>query len=133
MTVSLVETAYAEVFGQPSVDVSGVLTDANGVVRVVTRTAKDVTALGDTELVAAQTGLKIRLLALTYRSALAVVVRLKSAGNNLSASYSLGINDDLVWPYNPQGWLETNVGEALTVNQSLAIASGAQIVWIGVP
>jgi len=133
MTVSLVETSYAEVFGQPSVDVSGVLTDANGLARVVTRTAKDVTALGDTELVAAQAGLKIRLLAFTYRSALAVVVRLKSAGNNLTASYSLGINDDLVWPYNPQGWLETNVGESLAVNQSLAIASGAQIVWIGVP
>jgi hypothetical protein len=126
--------AYADVYAQPSADVTGFLVDDGGVVRPVSRTFKDLSASGDTELVPAQAGLKIRVCALAYRSALGVSVRFKSTGNNnISASYSLGINDDLVWPYNPQGWMETNAGEALVANQSVAVASGAQIVWIGVP
>ena len=122
-----------ELYGRPTVQLGGIITDQSGLSRTVMRTAKDISGSGDTELVAAQTGLRIRLLALSYQSALAVSIRFKSAGNNLSALYTLAINGQLVWPYNPHGWPETGVGEALNVNQSGAIASAAQIVWTAAP
>ena len=50
--------------------------------------------------------------------------------NNISASLALGINDDVALPYNPPGWFQTNPNEAFNMNQSLAIASGVQVIWI---
>jgi len=134
MTIPVLNGIFeGQVFARPIVHASGFLTDENGIIRAINRTLKDVTAIGNTELVPVQAGLKIRVLALFYRSALAVAVQFKSnPNNNISASYSLGINDDVVWPYNPHGWIETVAGESLTVSQSLAVASGAQIVWVGV-
>ena len=112
-------------------DASGSICDAAQNIRTVVRTEKDVTAIGDTELVPAQgAGIRIRVLALFYNSATAVALRLKSAGNNISASFSLGINGDIVLPYLPHGWFQTNPNEALNANQSLAVTSGAQVIWI---
>jgi len=77
------------------------------------------------------TGKKIRVLGLVVRSALAVAVRFKSAGsNNISASYSLGINDDLVFPEGEHGWFQTNANEPFVMNQSLAVSSGVKVIWM---
>ena len=113
-------------------DTSGTIYDSARTSRTVNRTFKDVSAIGDTELVAAQgAGNKIRVIGLMYNAGAAVTVRFKSSGaNNLSAAFALALNDSIVFPYLPHGWFETNANENFTANQSLAIASGAQIVWI---
>ena len=98
----------------------------------VQRTGVDVSTSGDTTVVAAQgAGKRILVCAFKIVSAASVTVRFKSGnGNNISASYSLGINDDLTFDWCPYGWFRTNANEAFVVNQSLAISSAAQVLWI---
>ena len=98
----------------------------------VQRAFVDASLSGDTEVIATQgVGKKIRVLGLVVRSALAVAVRFKSAGsNNISASYSLGINDDLVFPEGEHGWFQTNANEPFVMNQSLAVSSGVKVIWM---
>lgn len=112
-------------------DVGGTLYDESGVYSLIQRTLKDISALGDTELIPAQgAGNAIRVLALVVISATAVTVRIKSAGNNLSAAFALAINGKLELQYLPHGWFQTNDNEALNINQSLAIASGVHVIWM---
>jgi len=112
-------------------DLSGHIFDETGAFRVAQRTFQDIAATGDTQLVPAQgAGKKIRVIGLYERAGAAVSVRLKSAGNNLSASFALGINDDLIFPYCQHGWFETGPNEALNQNQNLAVATGVQVLWI---
>ena len=108
------------------------IADESQIIRTVNRTFLDVTLIGDTEILPAQgAGNRIRILAMYVRSAAAVSVRFKSAGNNnISASFSLGINDDILYPYCKHGWFQTNANEAFNINQSLAVATGIQVVWI---
>jgi len=112
-------------------DFSGSVETAAGIV-LVQRTPKDLSALGETEVIAAQAGKKIRILALYIRSAAAVVVFFKTGpgGIKISSDFSMGVNDDTVLPNNIHGWMETNAGQAFVANQSLAVASGLQAVWI---
>ena len=109
---------------------SGVLYNAAGSVLTILRAFKDVTGLGDTELVPAEPGKRIRVIALAIQAGLAVTVRLKSAGNNISASFALALNDDFVLPANEHGWFETNVNEALTLNASAIATTGVQLVYV---
>jgi hypothetical protein len=112
-------------------DMSGEVFPDFGSYVTVQRTPKDISSSGDTELVPAQgLGKSIRVLALFYEAALAVSVRFKTAGNNLSATYTLAINGQLTLPYCPHGWFQTGANEAFNVNQGAAIASGAQVIWI---
>jgi len=115
---------------ETSIGFSGVVVDERHVSRVVQRTPKDIVGTGDTELVPAQgAGVRVRLLAMVVRTALATNLRLKSAGNNLSALLALGINDEAVWPYMQHGWLQTEPNEALNMNATVA-TGGVQLVWI---
>jgi len=112
---------------------SGTAVDHTGTARTVNHTMKDVSLLGDTELIPAQgAGVRIRVLALAYRSGLAVSVRFKGSGN-LTAALPLGVNGELQWQHNPHGWFETDPNAPLNVNQTGAVTSGAQIVWMAVP
>lgn len=99
---------------------------------LVLRTPKDLALLGDTELVAAQAGKAIRVLAMAVVTPAAVTIFLKSASTKITPSIPLGVNGSFALPYCEHGWFETNVGEALIANQSLAVASGVLVIWVAV-
>jgi len=99
-------------------------------------------ASGDNTLVAAQTGLKIRVMALSLISAGAAVSAYISsaaaAGQKLLGDSSNKLLLDqsgalgpagCVLPYSAEGWFETKVGEALNLNLSAAHAVIGNLVW----
>jgi len=100
----------------------------------VKRAFLDASIIGDTEIVSAQgVGVKIRVVALYVHSGLAVSARFKSAGNNnITALFALGANQDILWPRNDQGWMETNANEALNINLNVGVATAVHVVWVPV-
>lgn len=93
-----------------------------------------VTASGNTQLVAAVTGKKIRVVAYELSSQNDVNVKFQSAANDIygstlwSSTLNWGVSKDLAvingWPVVR---METNVGEALNLNLSAAAASGVSV------
>lgn len=90
----------------------------------------DTASLGSTELVAAVSGKKIRVLSVAIVTTLANAVKLLSAASAISSTMPLGANGGFVLPFNPYGWCETTVGVALNVNLSVATATGVTITYI---
>lgn len=87
-------------------------------------------ALGQTQLVAADAGAKFRVLSVAVVSTTANAVKFQSASNDISATFPLGANGGIVLPFNEHGWFETNVNEALNINMGTATATGVQIQYI---
>lgn len=85
---------------------------------------------GDTEIVAAAAGARFRVLSVVAVATIANNIHFRSAANPISATFALGANGGIVLPSNEHGWFETNVGEALNVNMSVATATGIQIQYI---
>ena len=90
-------------------------------------------ALGQTQLVAAVAGTKYRVLAVAVVATTANAVKFQSASNDISATFPLGANGDIVLPFNEHGWFDTNVNEALNINMGTATATGVQIQYIKLP
>lgn len=87
-------------------------------------------ASGDTTLVAAVAGRKIRVVALTAVTTLANSVHFRSNATPITATFPLAANGGVVLPVNELGWFETAIGEALAVNMTVATATGLQIVYV---
>jgi hypothetical protein len=93
-------------------------------------------ATTDGVIVAAQAGMKIRVLAVavqTGSTATTVVFNSKGsgAGTAISMTFQNGANGGAVLPYNAAGWFETNRGEALTVTTgATGSTTGIQIVYV---
>lgn len=87
-------------------------------------------ASGNTQLVAAQGGLRIIVLELCIITSSAQSIKFQSALNDVSCAWPLATNGGLVLPYSRHGWLQTNIGEALNINLSLAANTAVQIAWI---
>jgi hypothetical protein len=88
--------------------------------------------LDNNTLVAAVTGKKIRVLALTLvASGGANNVRLESAasGTALSGVMNIAANGQLTLPYNDAGWCETVVSQLLNLELSAATAVGGMLVY----
>lgn len=93
-----------------------------------------VTASGNTQLVAAVSGKKIKVVAYELSSNNDVNIKFQSAINDIygstlwSATLNWGVSKDLViingWPVVR---METNAGEALNLNLSAAAASGVSV------
>lgn len=99
---------------------------------LVQRAFADPTGAGDNQIVAAQgAGKKIRVLAarVSNNAGTANNVRWRSATNSKSGLRALAGNAETVWPYNQEGWLETNANEALNLNLSAATAVGVEVVF----
>lgn len=93
----------------------------------------DATGLGNTAVVAAVTGKKIRLLSAVVVALTAVTVHFESATTQISADNAVGATGGWTMPVNvPYGWLETVAGQALNVNLSSAVATGVTISYIEV-
>ena len=95
--------------------------------------AANPSASGQTQLVAADTNAKYRVLALAVVATTANAVKFQSASNDVSATFPLGANGGIVLPFNEHGWFETNFGEAFNINMGTATATGVQIQYIKIP
>ena len=87
-------------------------------------------ALGSTQILPAQTGMSIRVIDVSVVTTLANSVKFLSAAADISATFPLGANGGLVLPFNEHGWFQTNIGEALNINLSVATATGVHINYI---
>ena len=87
-------------------------------------------SIGATPIVAAQTGMSIRVIGAVLVSTLANTVKFQSAATDISATFPLGANGGLVLPFNEHGWFQTAPGEALNINLSVATATGISINYI---
>lgn len=94
-----------------------------------------VAASGDNTLVAAISGKKIRVLAISLIAAGAVNLYLTSAGGGAvifggsTNKVGLAANGGFVLPYSPAGWFETAAGQALVANLSAAVAVAGVVVY----
>lgn len=88
-------------------------------------------ATGDTAVVAAPSATgRIRVLGVTVVSTLANNIKFRSATTDITALFPLGANGGFVLPFNEHGWFQTNPGEALNINMSVATATGVQVHYI---
>lgn len=87
-------------------------------------------SLGSTQIIAAQTGMSIRVISCAAVSTLANSIKFQSNATDISATFPLGANGGLVMPFNEHGWVQTNIGEALNINLSVGTATGVQINYI---
>ena len=93
----------------------------------------DATGSGNTEVVAAVSGKKIRVLGVHVHAITAVTVHLESATTQISSDAAVGATSG--WVENvslPYGWFETVAGAALNINLSGAVATGINIVYLEV-
>lgn len=84
---------------------------------------------GDTQIVAAATGRRIRVVSLLVVTTLANSVHLRSSATPILATLPLAANGGVALPLNEYGYCETAVGEALSVNMTVATATGVQVVY----
>jgi hypothetical protein len=84
---------------------------------------------GDSALVAAVTGERYRVKALAISCAGTVNAKFRSGTTDKTGLFYGVANTQVVLPYNPAGWFETDAGEALNINLSAAVAVGGQIVY----
>lgn len=96
----------------------------------VKNTFVNTSSSGATVLVAAKTGMSIRVLSFAVVTTLANNVKFLSAATDISALFPLGANGGLVCSFNEHGWFQTAAGEALSINLSVATATGIQINYI---
>jgi|WetSurMetagenome_2_1015567.scaffolds.fasta_scaffold1305328_2 hypothetical protein len=89
-------------------------------------------ASGNTSVVAAVAGTKIRVIAYNYMANGTVNVKFQSATTDKTGLSYLIANTGKVCPFNPAGWFETAVGEALNINLSASIAVGGELVYVEV-
>lgn len=87
------------------------------------------TGTGNTAVVAAQTSNKIRVHSVLVVSTLANSVKFQSATTDKTALFPVGATGGFVLPYNPAGWFETELNEALNINMSVATSTGVQVTY----
>jgi hypothetical protein len=95
----------------------------------------DISASGDSTIVAAVDGLKIRVITYVVASDINTKLKFKSSSTDLTGPMSVGAysniyngNTDLM-PGGLIGVLETQPGEALILNSTVAAAVGGHIVY----
>lgn len=119
--------------------VSVPIVDENGNVLVVKRTKASVAASQtDSQIVAAVAGKKIRVLTLAMAcggTATAITFNSKGsgAGTAISVAFNNAANRTESLPRNPEGWFETNAGEALTATTGTGSTTGVILNYVEVP
>jgi hypothetical protein len=104
---------------------------SGGEARTVLRATASPASIADNAIVAAVTGLKIRVLAAyVHASGGANTLTWKSAATSLSGAIDLGNDLGIPWNYNPVGWYETVAGEALNLALTAATAVAVTVVYI---
>ncbi len=109
------------------------LGDRQGGRRNVLYAYVDATGSGNTSLVAAVTGYKIRVLSAVVVALTAVTVHFESATTQISADNAAGATGGWTFPESEYGHCETTGGVALNVNLSSAVATGVTITYEMIP
>ena len=86
---------------------------------------------GDTTLVAARYGQRIRVYAVSLFSADDVVIYFRSdaGGTAITGSFDFHPRGDLVMPFSQVGWFETADGATLEINLSADVYVGGVVVY----
>lgn len=87
-------------------------------------------SLGSNAVVSAVNGKSIRVTGVALVTTLANSVKFLSAATDISATFPLGANGGIVLPFNEHGWFQTNSGQALNLNLSVATATGLSITYV---
>jgi len=87
-------------------------------------------SLGTTAIIAAAPGMSIRVISAAIVATVANGVTFQSAASAIGPLWPLGANGGVVLPFNEHGWVQTNVGEALNINMSVATPTGILINYI---
>lgn len=89
------------------------------------------TTSGNTTVVAAQSGKRIRVLAYNLISAGSVVVKFQSGagGTDLTGAKTLVESSGIVCPQGPDGWFQTEPGDLLNINLSASVTVGGEMVY----
>jgi hypothetical protein len=90
---------------------------------------KGVTTSASGALVAAVTGLRIRVHGFAVIAAGAVSVNLESGTTDISGIFPLAANGGFVLPFSQVGWADTAPGEALNITLSAAVSCGIQLIY----
>lgn len=83
-----------------------------------------------TEIVPAAAGARYRVLGFVLTAASANTVVFESGTTAISCAFHQAAGNAIEATLNTHGWFETNVGEALNVSTSAAVATGIQIHYI---
>lgn len=83
-----------------------------------------------TQLVAAVTNKKYRVVSVAIVTTLANSVNLESGTTDITPVWPLGANGGIVLPFNEHGWCETAAGAALQVTTSAATAAGILVQYV---
>jgi hypothetical protein len=97
-----------------------------------TKVKIDASSSGDTLVVAAVTGKKIRVIAYDFLVSANVDVYWKSNTTSITGVYSVPVRGGKVNPENESGWMDTATGEALYINLSTAVTLGGSLTYIEV-
>jgi len=92
----------------------------------------DQSSSATTAVVAAVTGMRIRILAACFNmsdGSTAPVLILKSASTQLSGEMTAQNDLQIVLPFNPAGWVQTESGEAFNVTSSGGGACNGFVVY----
>jgi hypothetical protein len=95
----------------------------------VQRTALTTATIGSNAVVAAKTGQRIRVLGTVIVTTLANSIDFLSASTAITGIFPLAANGGFVMPFTEHGWCETEEGEALNINLSVATSTGIQVLW----
>lgn len=89
---------------------------------------------GDNTLVAAVADKKIRVLSLFLVAAGTVNARFESGagGTALTGQMTLAINNAIILPHNPHGWMETAAGALLNLELSGAVSVDGALTYVEV-
>lgn len=114
---------------RPISGVCGQVIDESGVAQTVQRAFANATGSGNTQVVAAQTGAKIRVLSVFVMAATAVTVKFQSGTTDISAGFPVGATSGFA-VVNQHGLFQTATGEALNINLSSGVVTGVQVTWV---
>ena len=85
---------------------------------------------GSNTIVAVQTNQRIIVLQCCVITSGTNSVKFQSNGtSDISALMPLAANGGFVLPFSAVGWMQTNIGESLTINLSAGNSTGVQVVW----
>ena len=97
----------------------------------------DVAANGDNQIVAAVAGKKIRVLSMFFIVAGAVNAKFQSdsggSASDLTGALPLAANGGASLPFNPHGWIQTDIGKKLNLNLSGAVQVSGSITYALIP
>lgn len=91
-----------------------------------------VTVLASGQVIPAFPGKKIRVTGLVLVSTIAISAKFQSAASDITGNFPLAANSGFVMPYNPEGWFDTNVSEALNIVLSSSTTVAMQLTYITV-